>query len=182
MDNRQPLLPSPSLEQASDNELVARTAQGDARAFEQIMRRHNRLLFRSARSILRSDADAEDAVAAGARKVFIIEEPMAAAIGAGLPVHEPTGNMVVDIGGGTTEVAVISLGGIVALRVVRVGGFDLDDHVVGHGLVVGQQIDHALDRRPLALHRLEVLGIQLVCLRNTSSVPLVPQLRFIPTD
>lgn len=62
MDNRQPLLPSPSLEQASDNELVARTAQGDARAFEQIMRRHNRLLFRSARSILRSDADAEDAV------------------------------------------------------------------------------------------------------------------------
>ncbi len=56
----------------------------------------------------------EDAtIAAGARKVFIIEEPMAAAIGAGLPVHEPAGNMVVDIGGGTTEVAVISLGGIV---------------------------------------------------------------------
>ena len=50
---------------------------------------------------------------AGARKVYIIEEPMAAAIGAGLPVHEPTGNMIVDIGGGTTEVAVISLGGIV---------------------------------------------------------------------
>jgi len=52
---------------------------------------------------------------AGARKVYIIEEPMAAAIGAGLPIHEPTGNMVVDIGGGTTEVAVISLGGIVSL-------------------------------------------------------------------
>jgi rod shape-determining protein MreB len=60
--------------------------------------------------------------AAGARKVFIIEEPMAAAIGAGLPVHEPTGNMVVDIGGGTSEVAVISLGGIVTSLSVRVGG------------------------------------------------------------
>ena len=55
----------------------------------------------------------EAAMNAGARKAYIIEEPMAAAIGAGLPVHEPTGNMVVDIGGGTTEVAVISLGGIV---------------------------------------------------------------------
>jgi rod shape-determining protein MreB len=57
--------------------------------------------------------------AAGARKVYIIEEPMAAAIGAGLPVHEPTGNMVVDIGGGTTEVAVISLGGIVTAQTTR---------------------------------------------------------------
>ena len=64
--------------------------------------------------------------AAGARKVFIIEEPMAAAIGAGLPVHEPTGNMVVDIGGGTSEVAVISLGGIVTSLSIRVGGDELD--------------------------------------------------------
>ena len=64
--------------------------------------------------------------AAGARKVYIIEEPMAAAIGAGLPVHEPTGNMVVDIGGGTTEVAVISLGGIVTAKSIRVGGDALD--------------------------------------------------------
>jgi len=62
---------------------------------------------------------------AGARKVYIIEEPMAAAIGAGLPIHEPTGNMVVDIGGGTTEVAVISLGGIVSALSIRVGGDDL---------------------------------------------------------
>src|SRR6202049_2232302 len=59
---------------------------------------------------------------AGARRVYIIEEPMAAAIGAGLPVHEPTGNMVVDIGGGTTEVAVISLGGIVTSQSIRIGG------------------------------------------------------------
>jgi rod shape-determining protein MreB and related proteins len=68
--------------------------------------------------------------AAGARKVFIIEEPMAAAIGAGLPVHEPTGNMVVDIGGGTSEVAVISLGGIVCSLSVRVGGDELDNAII----------------------------------------------------
>ena len=68
---------------------------------------------------------------AGARKpAYIIEEPMAAAIGAGLPVQEPTGNMVVDIGGGTTEVAVISLGGIVASQSVRVAGDELDDAIV----------------------------------------------------
>ena len=68
--------------------------------------------------------------AAGARKVYIIEEPMAAAIGAGLPVHEPTGNMVVDIGGGTTEVAVISLGGIVTASRIRIGGDELDNAII----------------------------------------------------
>ena len=68
---------------------------------------------------------------AGARKpAYIIEEPMAAAIGAGLPVHEPTGNMVVDIGGGTTEVAVISLGGIVTSQSVRIGGDELDEAII----------------------------------------------------
>ncbi len=67
---------------------------------------------------------------AGARKVHIIEEPMAAAIGAGLPVHEPTGNMVIDIGGGTTEVAVISLGGIVTSLSIRIGGDELDDAII----------------------------------------------------
>src|SRR5206468_3422159 len=72
----------------------------------------------------------EAAEYAGARKpAYIIEEPMAAAIGAGLPVHEPTGNMVVDIGGGTTEVAVISLGGIVTSQSVRIGGDELDDAI-----------------------------------------------------
>ena len=72
------------------------------------------------------------AYAAGARKVYIIEEPMAAAIGAGLPVHQPTGNMVVDIGGGTTEVAVISLGGIVTSQSIRVGGDELDNAIVSY--------------------------------------------------
>ncbi|MCW2616448.1 MAG: cell shape determining protein MreB/Mrl family [Frankiales bacterium] len=67
---------------------------------------------------------------AGARRVYIIEEPMAAAIGAGLPVHEPIGNMVVDIGGGTTEVAVISMGGIVTSQSIRTGGDRLDQAVI----------------------------------------------------
>jgi rod shape-determining protein MreB len=70
---------------------------------------------------------------AGARKVYIIEEPMAAAIGAGLPVNEPTGNMVVDIGGGTTEVAVISLGGIVTSQSIRIGGDELDQAIITFG-------------------------------------------------
>ena len=70
---------------------------------------------------------------AGARRVYIIEEPMAAAIGAGLPIHEPTGNMVVDIGGGTTEVAVISLGGIVTSQSIRIGGDEMDQAIITFG-------------------------------------------------
>ena len=73
----------------------------------------------------------EAAEFAGARKpVLVIEEPMAAAIGAGLPVHEPAGNMIVDIGGGTTEVAVISLGGIVVSESSRVGGDEFDEAII----------------------------------------------------
>jgi rod shape-determining protein MreB and related proteins len=68
----------------------------------------------------------EATVSAGARSCHLIEEPMAAAIGAGLPIHEPVGNLVVDVGGGTSEVALISLGGIVSNSAVRIGGFDLD--------------------------------------------------------
>ena len=69
------------------------------------------------------------ALQAGARSAFLIEEPMAAAIGAGLPIHEPTGNMIVDIGGGTTEVAVISLGGIVTSSSIRIGGDEMDEAI-----------------------------------------------------
>ncbi len=72
----------------------------------------------------------EASIQAGARSAYIIEEPMAAAIGSGLPVHEPAGNMVVDIGGGTTEVAVISLGGIVTSASIRIGGDELDEAIV----------------------------------------------------
>ena len=85
----------------------------------------------------------ESAESAGARRVFLIEEPMAAAIGASLPVTEPSGSMVVDIGGGTTEVAVLSLGGIVYSRSVRVGGDKMDEAIIGyirrnHNLLVGE--------------------------------------------
>jgi rod shape-determining protein MreB len=74
----------------------------------------------------------EATMQAGARAAYLIEEPMAAAIGAGLPIQEPTGNMVVDIGGGTTEVAVISLGGIVVAESIRIGGDEFDEAVIAH--------------------------------------------------
>jgi len=74
----------------------------------------------------------EAALSAGAKEAFLIEEPMAAAIGAGLPVHEPTGNLIVDIGGGTTEVAVISLGGVVTAKSVRVAGDNMDNVIINH--------------------------------------------------
>ena len=86
----------------------------------------------------------ESAEAAGAREVFLIEEPMAAAIGAGLPVTAPSGNMIVDIGGGTTEVAVISLAGVVFSRSVRVAGNKMDEAIIQHikrkyNLLIGER-------------------------------------------
>jgi rod shape-determining protein MreB len=85
----------------------------------------------------------EAAESAGARRVFLIEEPLAAAIGAGLPVTEATGSMIVDIGGGTTEVAVLALGGVVYARSLPVGGFGMDEAITGyirraHNLLVGE--------------------------------------------
>jgi rod shape-determining protein MreB len=85
----------------------------------------------------------ESAIGAGARQVFLIEEPMAAAIGAGMPVAEATGSMVVDIGGGTTEVGVISLGGVVYANSVRVGGDRMDDAIINYirrnyGMLIGE--------------------------------------------
>ena len=85
----------------------------------------------------------------GAREAYLIEEPMAAAIGAGLPVHDPTGNMVVDIGGGTTEVAVISLGGIVSSRSIRIGGDVMDEAIIQYmkrtyNLLIGERTAEAV--------------------------------------
>ena len=86
----------------------------------------------------------EAARGAGANGAYLIEQPMAAAIGAGLPIHEPLGNMIVDIGGGTSEVAVISLGGVVALEAVRVGSFDIDAAIQSYvrreyGIAIGER-------------------------------------------
>jgi rod shape-determining protein MreB and related proteins len=105
----------------------------------------------------------EATVSAGARQTGLIEEPMAAAIGAGLPVGEPSGSMVVDIGGGTTEVAVISLGGIVVSRSLRVGGYEMDDAIVRyvrdhHKLLIGQE-------------RAEEAKIQVGSVTNVAGIP-----------
>jgi rod shape-determining protein MreB len=86
----------------------------------------------------------ESAISAGAREVYLIEEPMAAAIGAGLPITEPSGNMIVDIGGGTTEVAIIALAGIVYSESVRVGGDKMDEAIIQHmkrkyNLLIGER-------------------------------------------
>jgi len=86
---------------------------------------------------------------AGARDVILMEEPMAAAIGAGLPVDEPTGSMIVDIGGGTTEVAVVSLGGIVVAKSLRVGGDEMDQAIVAYikreyNLMIGERTSEAI--------------------------------------
>ena len=85
----------------------------------------------------------ETALSAGARKVFLVEEPVAAAIGAGLPIDEPKGSMVVDIGGGTTDVAVLSLGGVVQARSIRCGGNAMDEAIIryvrrNHQLLIGE--------------------------------------------
>jgi len=93
----------------------------------------------------------EACLGAGARSVQLIEEPMAAAIGAGLPVGEPTGSMILDVGGGTSEVAVISLGGIVVSRSLRVGGYDFDEALATfirrhHRLAIGETTSESVKR------------------------------------
>ena len=118
-----------------------------------IIRAHNRKTFVHPRIIIcvpygitevEKRAVRESAESAGAREVYLIEEPMAAAIGAGLPITQPSGNMVVDIGGGTTEVAVISLAGIVHSNSVRVGGDKMDEAIMQHmknkyNLLIGER-------------------------------------------
>ena len=115
----------------------------------------------------------DSALAAGAREVYLIEEPMAAAIGAGLPVTEPSGNMIVDIGGGTTEVAVISLAGIVAARSIRVAGDKMDDAIVSfikrkYNLLIGERTAEQIKKQignaypPDEVETMEIKGRDLV--------------------
>src|SRR5690349_8017804 len=121
----------------------------DFEATEQMLRWfiqqvHKRRYFAKPRMVICVPSGITAVEQAGARRVYIVEEPMAAAIGAGLPVHLPTGNMVVDVGGGTTEVAVISLGGIVTSLSVRTAGDDLDNAIVQwmkkeHSLLLGER-------------------------------------------
>jgi rod shape-determining protein MreB and related proteins len=106
----------------------------------------------------------EAALSAGARRVHLIEEPIAAAIGAGLAIAEPIGRMVIDVGGGTSEVAVISMGGIVLSRSVRVGGYDLDEAIAAHirsqhVTAIGSQSAEAIK---LAIGSAAPLGDELV--------------------
>ena len=103
----------------------------------------------------------EAATQAGAREVYLMEEPMAAALGAGLPIEEPGGNMIVDVGGGTTEVAVISLSGIVYSRSVRVAGDEMNEVIAQHirkhyNLLIGER-------------RAEEIKIELGCAFPTGS-------------
>ncbi|HMD46705.1 MAG TPA: rod shape-determining protein MreB, partial [Acidimicrobiales bacterium] len=100
----------------------------------------------------------EAARRAGASAVYLIEQPMAAAIGAGLAVHEPMGSMVVDVGGGTAEMAVISLGGVVALRAIRCGGFDMDASIGAYvrneyGVAIGERTAEAVKMAIGSAHR-----------------------------
>ena len=112
------------------------------------------------------EAVEEATLAAGARRVYLIEEPMAAAIGAGLPVAEAQGSMIVDIGGGTTEVAVISLGGIVVWRSIKVGGYEMDEAIAKHAqssyaLLIG---DEAAEEAKLEAGSAWPLEQELECL------------------
>ncbi len=130
----------------------------------------------------------EAAEAAGAREVFFIEEPMAAAIGAGLPVTEPVGNMIVDVGGGTTEIAVIALAGVVYSKSVRVGGNMMDEAILQHikrryGLLIGEstaeQIKTTIGDAVLndKVQRMEVKGRDLI-----SGIPRIVEVDSAETN
>lgn len=127
----------------------------------------------------------ESAESAGAREVYLIEEPMAAGIGAGLPITEPTGNMVVDIGGGTTEVAVISLAGIVFSRSVRVGGDKIDESIIQYirrkyNMLIGERMAEGIKIKIGAATPLDEPEIMVIKGRDT--VAGVPQTLEISSE
>jgi rod shape-determining protein MreB len=127
----------------------------------------------------------DSALAAGAREVYLIEEPMAAAIGAGLPITEPSGNMIVDIGGGTTEVAVISLAGIVMSKSIRVGGDKMDEAIVQHikrkyNLLIGERTAEDIKKQIGSAFQLdEVLTVDV---KGRDLVAGVPKTLTINSD
>jgi rod shape-determining protein MreB len=127
----------------------------------------------------------DSALAAGAREVYLIEEPMAAAIGAGLPITEPSGNMIVDIGGGTTEVAVISLAGIVMSKSIRVGGDKMDEAIVNHikrkyNLLIGDRTAEDIKKQIGSAYPLEeVLTVEV---KGRDLVAGVPKTLTINSD
>jgi rod shape-determining protein MreB len=127
----------------------------------------------------------DSAYAAGAREVHLMEEPMAAAIGAGLPITEPSGNMIVDIGGGTTEVAVISLSGIVMSKSIRVGGDKMDEAIVSHikrkyNLLIGERTAEDIKKQIGSAYPLdEVISVEV---KGRDLVAGVPKTLTINSD
>lgn len=151
-----------------------------------IMRAHNRKTFVHPRIIIcvpygitevEKRAVRESAESAGAREVYLIEEPMAAAIGAGLPITQPSGNMIVDIGGGTTEVAVISLAGIVNSDSIRVGGDKMDEAIIMHlknkyNMLIGERTaEHIKCTIGMAYPGDEVLTLSIKGRDQTAGLP-----------
>ncbi len=127
----------------------------------------------------------DSALAAGAREVYLIEEPMAAAIGAGLPITEPSGNMIVDIGGGTTEVAVISLAGIVVSKSIRVGGDKMDEAIIQHikrkyNLLIGERTAEDIKKQIGSAYPLD--EILTVDVKGRDLVAGVPKTLTINSD
>src|SRR5512141_624756 len=119
----------------------------------------------------------DSATHAGAREVYLIEQPMASAIGVGLPVHEPAGNMIVDIGGGTCEIAIISLAGIVFSRSLRVGGDEFDETIVAHmkrayNLMIGERTAEEVKIRDLSAGLPKTLTIRSEEIREALQEPL----------
>lgn len=122
----------------------------------------------------------EAAESAGARDVYLIEEPMAAAIGAGLPVVEPTGSMIVDIGGGTTEVAVLSLGGIVYARSVRVGGDKMDEAIISYirrhfNLLIGESTAERIKKTIGTAHVLDKKNLREMPIKGRDVINGIPK-------
>jgi rod shape-determining protein MreB len=159
-----------------------------------IMRAHNRRTLVRPRIIIcvpsgitevEKRAVRDSALAAGAREVYLIEEPMAAAIGAGLPITEPSGNMIVDIGGGTTEVAVISLAGIVMSKSIRVGGDKMDEAIVSHikrkyNLLIGERTAEDIKKQIGSAYPMEeVLTVEV---KGRDLVAGVPKTLTINSD